>query len=86
MYMLLMVYKYDFTYICRCFHQNNLLEGFHKYILSDTNACIRDDELYDAITFLKEKGERPIYLLTEEMVTDGIAKYRQSCPQILVQY
>lgn len=80
MYLLLMAYKYDFTYICRCIRHNNLLEGFHQYILSDTNACIIGAELYDAITFLKENGQKPIYLLTEEMVTDGIVKYRQSYP------
>lgn len=80
MYLLLMAYKYDFTYICRCIRQNNLLEGFCKYILSDKKARINEGELNDAITFLKENGQKPIYLLTDKMVTDGIWEYRQSCP------
>lgn len=80
MYLLLMAYKYDFTYICRCIRQNNLLEGFRKYILSDKKARINEGELNEAITFLKENGQKPICLLTEEMVTDGIWEYRQSCP------
>ena len=80
MYLRLMAYKYDFTYICRCIRQNNLLEGFCKYILSDKKARINEGELNDAITFLKENGQKPIYLLTDKMVTDGIWEYRQSCP------
>ena len=78
--LLLELYKYDFTYICRCERKNYLLEGFYNYILSDMEAHINEEELKETITFIEEHVGRSIYLLTEEMVTDGVRKYRQSFP------
>ena len=85
--LLLRMYLYDFTYICRCLGYNNLLEGFRNYILLDSTAQILEEELNDVVMYIKENNHTPIYLMSETEISKCIKEYRVPCLRpIIIEY